>query len=174
MNGHCDLFLIEQNQFITISEFFHWFKLKRSPKYLLAFSKIILLILPSSDLHGFNNQQGVLILKFVLWSFSVVNAGYLAAHSISSSNLMPFTICFASKLIASSKRGLKFLYVLVMLAFNNFLYYVGESSYMHVVLSTGINILVKLLLLQYLLSSNFGTSQRHTKTWDLVWKMLST
>ena len=113
MNGHCDLFLIEQNQFITISEFFHWFKLKRSPKYLLAFSKIILLILPSSDLHGFNNQQGVLILKFVLWSFSVVNAGYLAAHSISS-NLMPFTICFASKLIASSKRGLKFLYVFVM------------------------------------------------------------
>ena len=28
MNAHCDLFLIERNQFIIISEFYQWFKLK--------------------------------------------------------------------------------------------------------------------------------------------------
>ena len=118
--------LIERNQFITISEF--WFKLKRSTKYLFAFSKIILLILGSSDLHGFSNRQGVLVLKFVLWSFSVINAGYLTVHSIVSSNLMLFAICFASKFIAFSKQGVAILYVLVMPFFNSFLYSVGESS----------------------------------------------
>ena len=67
MDAHCDLFLIEQSQFIT---------------NLFAFSKIVLQILPSSDLHGSNNQEGVLVLKFVLCSSSVKNAGFLAVCSI--------------------------------------------------------------------------------------------
>ena len=126
MNAYCDLFLIELNQFITIFEFFYWFKLMRSAKYLFAFSKISLLILPSSDLQGFSNRQGVLILKLVLRSFSVINTWFWAVHSTLLSNLIPFAICFSSKLIASSKRGVAFLYVLVMVSFNNFLYSVSE------------------------------------------------
>ena len=63
MKVQSGLFLIKRNEFVTISEFFHWFKLKRSTKYLFAFSENILLTLPSADLHGFSNRQGVLVLK---------------------------------------------------------------------------------------------------------------
>ena len=141
MNGHCDLFLNELNQFMTISEFFHWFKLKRSTKYLFSFFETNLLILPSSDWDGFSNRQGVLVQKFILRYFSVFNAGFWAVHSILLSNLILFAICIASKLIVSSKRGVPFLYVLVIFSFNKLLHSLRESSYMFVVLSAGINVL---------------------------------
>ena len=98
-------FIFELNQFITITEFFHWFKLKRSSKYWFAISTISLLIFPNSDSHGFSHWQGVFVLKFVLWSFSVMNAEFLVVHSILSCNLILFAICFASKLMESSKRN---------------------------------------------------------------------
>ena len=53
------------NQLITVSVFFHWLTFSFSISVLLIFSKIILLILPSSDLHGFIKRHGVADLNFV-------------------------------------------------------------------------------------------------------------
>ena len=69
--------------------------------------------------------------------------GFLAVNTFLSSNLIPFPICFASKLIASTKRGVAFLYILVILSFYNFLYSVDKSSYIFGVLSAGINTLLE-------------------------------
>ena len=81
--------------------------------------------------------------KISLLSFTVVNAVFLAVHSILLSNLIPFAVCFASKLMASSKQSVAFLYDLVMLPFNIFFYSVGSSPYMFVVLYAGKSKLVE-------------------------------
>ena len=70
---------------------------------------------------------------------------FFIVHSILSSYVIPFLNCFAFKLIAFSKQGVSLLYVLVMLLVNNFLYSVGESPYMFVVSSVGINTLGQVL-----------------------------
>ena len=91
------------NQWITVSVFFHWLTFSFSISVLLIFSKIILLISPSSDLHGFIKWHGATDLKFCLWSFNVANALFFAIHSIWSSKLMLCAIPFASRIIAFSE-----------------------------------------------------------------------
>ena len=75
---------------------FPLFNIQSFHKCLINIFQDYLLILPSSDLHGFIEQHRVTDLKFCLWSFNVTNALFFVIHSIRSSRLMFFCnfFCF--------------------------------------------------------------------------------
>ena len=110
---------------------------------VLMFSKIILFILPSSDLHGFIKQHGVAGLKFCLSSFNVTNALFLC-------NTLKTIVQ-----VAFSSWGAAFQYVFVILFLNSFLYFLGVSLYIFIVLSGSIKIFVEDLILLISSSSSF-------------------
>ena len=56
--------------------FFYWLNLDALVILLLILSRIVLLILPISDLVGWISQQVGLLAKFGLWFFSVMNASF--------------------------------------------------------------------------------------------------
>ena len=56
--------------------FFYWLNLDALVILLLILSRIVLLILPISDLVGLISQQVGLLAKFGLWFFSVMNASF--------------------------------------------------------------------------------------------------
>ena len=75
------LFSIILNHSITKVEFFYWLNLDVLVILLLILSRISLLILPISDLVGLISWQVGLLVKFGLWSFSVMIASLLAVVS---------------------------------------------------------------------------------------------
>ena len=81
----CCLFLMALNHSITDAVFFHWLNSDALVILLLILSRIVLLILPISDLLGWISRQVGLLAKFGLWSFSVMKASLLAVMSTLSS-----------------------------------------------------------------------------------------
>ena len=65
------MFLMALNHSITDAVFLHWLNLDALVILLLILSRIVLLILPISDLVGLTSRQ--VGLKFGLWSLSVMN-----------------------------------------------------------------------------------------------------
>ena len=97
------------NQRIISYEFFHWFNCSLFLKLWLILSKIDLLIFfPMSLLEGLIKRHGNDYWKFGLWSFSDINRGFLARHSILISRSNFFEMCLPSVLIAFSKRSVDF------------------------------------------------------------------
>ena len=80
MNRDSFLWGIALNQSITNLEFHHWFALVSALMELLISSKYVLLIFPTSDLHGFSKRHATVFEKFGLWSLMVINAGFSAMH----------------------------------------------------------------------------------------------
>ena len=82
----CCLFLMDLNHSITEAVFFHWLNFVAFVVLLtLILSRILLLILPISDLVGLISRQVGLLAKFGLWSLRVINASLLAVVSTLSS-----------------------------------------------------------------------------------------
>ena len=79
------LFLIDLDQSITAAVFFHWCKLCFFAIVLLMRSRIFLVTFPISDFVRLMSLQVGLFAKFGLWSFSVMNASFLAVVSTLSS-----------------------------------------------------------------------------------------
>ena len=78
---------------ITEAVFFHWLNLAALMILLLILSRILLLILPISDLVGLISRQVGLLAKFGLWSLRVMNASLLAVLSTLSS-IPSFVVMF--------------------------------------------------------------------------------
>ena len=70
----CCLFLMALNHSINDAVFFHWLNMDALVILLLILSRIVLLILPISDLVGLISWQVGLLAKFGLWPFGVMNA----------------------------------------------------------------------------------------------------
>ena len=81
----CCLFFMDLNHSIEEAVLFHWLNLAVLMILLLILSRILLLILPISDLVGLTSRQVGLLAKFGLWSLRVMNASLLAVLSTLSS-----------------------------------------------------------------------------------------
>ena len=89
--------------------FFHWLNLAAVMILLLILSRILLLILPISDLVGLISRQVGLWAKFGLWSLRVMNASLLAVLSTLSS-IPSFLVMFLfSAWMACTVSGCAFL-----------------------------------------------------------------
>ena len=110
-----------------ISHFFHWFYLSWDNKFLLMFSKRILLTLPISLFDGLIRRHDGFDQKLSLWSFSVTQAGVSKSFLIRSLNLIFLAMCFASRLIDLCNFCSAFLYVLV--AFSPKSFYVATLTF---------------------------------------------
>ena len=105
----CCLFFMDLNHSITEAVFFHWLNLAALMILLLILSRILLLILPISDLVGFISRQVGLLAKFGLWSLRVMNASLLAVLSTLSS-IPSFVVMFLfSAWMACTVSGCAFL-----------------------------------------------------------------
>ena len=105
----CCLFFMDLNQSITEAVFFHWLNLAAVMILLLILSRILLLILPISDLVGLISRQVGLLAKFGLWSLRVMNASLLAVLSTLSS-IPSFVVMFLfSAWMACTVSGCAFL-----------------------------------------------------------------
>ena len=65
---------MDLNHSINDAVFFHWLNMDALVILLLILSRIVLLILPISDLVGLISWQVGLLAKFSLWPFGVTNA----------------------------------------------------------------------------------------------------
>ena len=99
--------------------FFHLLKWSSEISFLLIFSLISLLTLPSSFFAGLINRHDGLCQKSGLWSLIVIKAGVLAIHSKRSSRLMSSAMFFASKFIDVYNLGGTFFYGFVTLSWEN-------------------------------------------------------
>ena len=105
----CSLFFMDLNHTITEAVFFHWLNLAALMILLLILSRILLLILPISDLVGLISRQVGLLAKFCLWSLRVMNASLLAVLSTLSS-IPSFVVMFLfSAWMACTVSGCAFL-----------------------------------------------------------------
>ena len=77
----CCLLFMDLNHLIAEVVLFHWLNLAVLMILLLVLSRILLLILPISDLVGLISRQVGLLAKFGLWSLRVMNASLLAVLS---------------------------------------------------------------------------------------------
>ena len=102
-------------QLITASLFFHCITVVASTTLLLMRSRILLLMMPISDLAGLSKRVVGLFAKFGLWSFSVIKHCFSASASIRLSNFRHFAIFFSSLTILVTLVAGAFLYVFVML-----------------------------------------------------------
>ena len=86
---------------------FHWLNLDALVFLLLILSRISLLTLPISDLLGLIRRQVGLLVKFGLWSFSVINASLLAVASTLSSIPSFVAIFFVFRMNVSYGIGMR-------------------------------------------------------------------
>ena len=98
INECADLFGIRLNHVMTASMFSHWSRLVFVRILKLILCDIYLLIISISDLDGLSLDVG-LLLKFVLWSFNVMNASLAASASILLSSLTFLAIFFSFDII---------------------------------------------------------------------------
>ena len=75
--------------------------------------RIFLLMMPISDLLGLTSLQVGLLMKYGLWSFSVMKESLDAETSIRSSSSIFSAIFLSSRVIISSTFGFVVLYVFV-------------------------------------------------------------
>ena len=127
--------LILLNQWMTSLVFFHRLYLSCDSKFLLMFSKIILLNLPISLFDGLISGHDGLRRKLSLWSFSVTYLGVSTSLSIRSLSLIFFAMCFASRLIDLCNITGAFLYVLVTFSPKTFYVVIFLLSYLVMLLT---------------------------------------
>ena len=93
--------------------FSHSMYLSWNDKFLLMFSKKVILTLLISLFNGLIRQHYRFDQKLCLWSFSVTEVGVSASFSIRSITLIFVAMCFVSRWIDPCNFGGGFLYVLV-------------------------------------------------------------
>ena len=94
---------------MTESAFFHWFTLICSRTAAFILWRICLPINPISDLEGLISLHLGLLLKFGLWSLSVIKLSFVASESMRSSRSRLFAIFFSSAIIFAVVFGDAFL-----------------------------------------------------------------
>ena len=88
MNAHCDLFLIERNQFIIISEFYQWFKLKvtsATKQQLLKMSHLkhrLRIFLFHRKIMFHSQDIQVFVFLTIPWFTKSVTSRWVLAHEI--------------------------------------------------------------------------------------------
>ena len=88
MNERVDLFGRLLNHDMTESVFFHWLTLICSRTAAFILWRICLLIIPTSDLEGLISLHVGLLLKFGLWSLSVIKLSFVASELMRFSFLL--------------------------------------------------------------------------------------
>lgn len=112
------------NHSITDAVFFHWLNSDTLAILLLILLRIVLLILPISDLLGLTSRQVGLLAKIGLWSFSVMNVSLLAAVSTLSSMPSFVAMFLYSEWMARVVLGCAFLLYVVIFCSSRSLYIV--------------------------------------------------
>ena len=108
--------------------FFYWLNLDALVILLLILSRIVLLILPISDLLGWISRQVGLLAKFGLWSFSVMSASLLAVMSTLSSMPSFVAMFLFSEWMARVVLGCAFLQDFVIFWSSRSLYVEGSRT----------------------------------------------
>ena len=116
------LFLILLTHVITSNEFFHFFREDLDLISFTAFSKMVLLILPSSFFPGLRILHSMLKGKLFLWSLMVIKVS--AAENLGIFLFLYFFSCIIFsdfEFILFIKFSLEILYVFVKLSINSLL-----------------------------------------------------
>ena len=98
---------ISLNHSIVSLVHFHRFTLVACVISWFIRSRIFLLMMPISDLHGLMSLQVGLFMKSGLWSFSVMNESLGADASVQSASSSFSVIILSLKVIMSGKKGVK-------------------------------------------------------------------
>ena len=93
--------------------YFHRFTLVACVISWFIRSRMFLLMMPISNLHGLMSLQVGLLMKSGLWSFSVINESLGAEASMRSASSSFSAIILSLKVIMSGTFGFVFLYVFV-------------------------------------------------------------
>ena len=93
--------------------YFHRFTLVACVISWFIRSRMFLLMMPISNLHGLMSLQVGLLMKSGLWSFSVINESLGAEASMRSASSSFSAIILSLKMIMSGTFGFVFLYVFV-------------------------------------------------------------
>ena len=104
---------ISLNHSMVSLVYFHRFTLVACVISWFIRSRMFLLMMPISNLHGLMSLQVGLLMKSGLWSFSVINESLGAEASMRSASSSFSAIILSLKVIMSGTFGFVFLYVFV-------------------------------------------------------------